>query len=764
MTYSPLNGLAVDGSIDLSKLGSGENTISTWKYYCDNDKVRLTWGFNSYPSYGTKITNVVFHFYDILRGYDETDTIEIEPRTTYNGTFTLNISYGTIAQNSLYLVLVSYKVKTDAGESIGETKYAGARWLLTNGVFNRAYLANSDSSIQDYNDFVTTAEASDDGYNDNTCVINNSTYKRYEFKDSVKDLIRIDLNSKWNQNYLKHDIEYRDQGVVWKDSDNASDDDKKYLSKKTATILDTQLKLSVTDSINDNFPFELNAESIEHTFTLNQDNKGGLSHDALNIIGNLDALKEVTTNDIFTPDDDSEYGNISTSSEGEKNWLDLSVISQGNTCKLTMKSGIHSQIAGASQKRTPKYSDCYEKFLSDDTFQKVFGYPKTDNPGVAIRVMFDRDGGGTWHDDKWWLYSYILSGSSVSQERELFYTSTHINQHLQFADYLGPVSEEINNKMSAPVIAFMKGGGGMPNNSLNCNDLIETDQYILVFWRGIDGKYYIVDIAKFGQSSSIIDDLVSLFESIYIYKSGPSTYSREIYQINTGDNSFVYMGDFEASIFANLDISCTKKQDDQDDQSVLYVKNSSNKYLDTLIKNTGTVLTGKNIINLNDIDKVSQFVSGVWFVVKTNQKETKQYSETITVKGTIEDVNTLSSLYEPVTNVLISDNKIYTEDGNKVAFSPANIYYCGSSNNDEPYPVTSTNEAASQYAALAEQFNVTSYKQTNQLLVNSTTTRDIAIWSPYISDDNSSAQLHFQGMPTVELKNLPGASNKFYGL
>jgi hypothetical protein len=96
MKYSPLNGLAVDGSINLSKLGSGENILSTWKYYCDNTQVRLTWGFDSYPVYGTRISNVTLHFYDILYGTEEIGSIEVEPRASYHGTFTLNILYGDL--------------------------------------------------------------------------------------------------------------------------------------------------------------------------------------------------------------------------------------------------------------------------------------------------------------------------------------------------------------------------------------------------------------------------------------------------------------------------------------------------------------------------------------------------------------------------------------------------------------------------------------------------------------------------------------------
>ena len=62
----------------------------------------------------------------------------------------------------------------------------------------------------------------------------------------IEDLIRIDLNSKWNQNYLKHDIEYRDSGVVWKDSDNASDDDCAFSARLAISLTFTLQELSIS--------------------------------------------------------------------------------------------------------------------------------------------------------------------------------------------------------------------------------------------------------------------------------------------------------------------------------------------------------------------------------------------------------------------------------------------------------------------------------------------------------------------------------------
>jgi hypothetical protein len=60
-------------------------------------------------------------------------------------------------------------------------KYAGARWLLTNGVFNKAYLTNSNYSVQDYNNFVGDTKATDSNYSDNQYPLSSPQHYRYEF-------------------------------------------------------------------------------------------------------------------------------------------------------------------------------------------------------------------------------------------------------------------------------------------------------------------------------------------------------------------------------------------------------------------------------------------------------------------------------------------------------------------------------------------------------------------------------------------------------
>jgi len=93
--------------------------------------------------------------------------------------------------------------------------------------------------------------------------------------------------------------------------------------------------------------------------------------------------------------------------------------------------------------------------------------------------------------------------------------------------------------------------------------------------------------------------------------------------------------------------------------------------------------------------------------VKTNDEQIKSYSDSITVKGTLEDYNTLLSLQDPISDVLLgSDGTIHAVDTDKVALNPSTIYWY---NGTKLYGVTSS-KADSTYKKLADCFIVTSYK------------------------------------------------------
>lgn len=143
MTYAELPGLTVNGAINLAKLGSGEINLNNWRYYCTEDTITLTWGFEAYLKVGQVIEDLHLEFYDIesrVKTYDFAPT----KKYNYNGMFTDVIGYQDGLQyQKLYLVIVNCRLNTKDSSGQNETKMF-ARWLLTTSLYNEQYFSTND--------------------------------------------------------------------------------------------------------------------------------------------------------------------------------------------------------------------------------------------------------------------------------------------------------------------------------------------------------------------------------------------------------------------------------------------------------------------------------------------------------------------------------------------------------------------------------------------------------------------------------------------
>lgn len=205
MPYGVLDWLAVSGSIDFSKVGTGEVDLTAWRYYCSGNIATLTWGLEAYPEPNKGISEVVMDFYD---NQGSAASWHVSGLTSYSGTFTeqitLGVRYssyrmtsrdaygqdyihagdvtednpevyldestgkpsppkdvkaatrvndaGTIYANALYLVriTVKYGPKDVLGEYSEDNKTAWKtywRWFWSNGMFNDSYYSVKDFDI-----------------------------------------------------------------------------------------------------------------------------------------------------------------------------------------------------------------------------------------------------------------------------------------------------------------------------------------------------------------------------------------------------------------------------------------------------------------------------------------------------------------------------------------------------------------------------------------------------------------------------------------
>lgn len=144
MPYGVLDYLAVSGSIDFSKVGSGQINLDTWKYYNSGNVSTLTWGLKAYPTANKGIAEVVFDFYD-NQGYAA--SYHIEGKSSYSGMFTEQIVLGQ--QNSSYrLNAVDAYGNNDyihAGASTSKDDSEGIIFLDVN---NKPHLLSEESSYK----------------------------------------------------------------------------------------------------------------------------------------------------------------------------------------------------------------------------------------------------------------------------------------------------------------------------------------------------------------------------------------------------------------------------------------------------------------------------------------------------------------------------------------------------------------------------------------------------------------------------------------
>ena len=139
-----LTHIATEGSIDLSKIGSGECNIVTWRYICTNDMVKLNWGLEDYPLDTDIITDTRMEFYDWNNIQDAID-FDTSPdwiiyfnQTNYTSINT-SISFGenTLKKRHIYIVKLARK-KNDNDEIIGW------RILITTPIYNELFQIHND--------------------------------------------------------------------------------------------------------------------------------------------------------------------------------------------------------------------------------------------------------------------------------------------------------------------------------------------------------------------------------------------------------------------------------------------------------------------------------------------------------------------------------------------------------------------------------------------------------------------------------------------
>lgn len=307
VTYFYDNGLkfgeipdeSVSGELNPDNINSGKMELNAWRYYVNNDRVLLTWGFESYPRENDVISEVSFSFYDVAYNTLKWKFFTKE-RVSYNGEFNENFdisnfisdssNYNTsVIPNKLFYVDISWKYNSQERHTY--------RWMLITGLYNPSYYGNSEyPTIKDYDSFLDcyyTLDNTNYIYNSkaqpeyfpvctetnvsvvdeqNTPIIAEIISDKKDYKgwkeakkqDDIKDKLRIPSNYfNYNISYSFSNIQISNIPELVQKGDRifTKIDDEVHQLTQGYNFENTLVKANINYLINQDYPININVES-----------------------------------------------------------------------------------------------------------------------------------------------------------------------------------------------------------------------------------------------------------------------------------------------------------------------------------------------------------------------------------------------------------------------------------------------------------------------------------------------------------------------
>lgn len=307
VTYFYDNGLkfgeipdeSVSGELNPDNINSGKMELNAWRYYVNNDRVLLTWGFESYPRENDVISEVSFSFYDVAYNTLKWKFFTKE-RVSYNGEFNENFdisnfisdssNYNTsVIPNKLFYVDISWKYNSQERHTY--------RWMLITGLYNPSYYGNSEyPTIKDYDSFLDcyyTLDNTNYIYNSkaqpeyfpvctetnvsvvdeqNTPIIaeiisDKKDYKGWEKakkQDDIKDKLRIPSNYfNYNISYSFSNTQISNIPELVQKGDRifTNTDDEIHELTQGYNFKDTSVKANIDYLVSQDYPININVES-----------------------------------------------------------------------------------------------------------------------------------------------------------------------------------------------------------------------------------------------------------------------------------------------------------------------------------------------------------------------------------------------------------------------------------------------------------------------------------------------------------------------
>lgn len=639
MTYAQLLGLTTSGTINLAKLGSGEINLNTWRYYCTQDVITLTWGFEAYLKSGQIIEDLQFEFYD---AETQTNTYTYSParKYSYNGTFNDILGYqdGLIYQK-LYLVIIKCKLNTLDDKNNPEIR-TFARWLLTTPLYNKHYF-----DTQDYFNLTNL--------NDNT---------------NFTGLNDINLGI----NYYKEDLSKSPEVFIQQYSPSFSDKQDQIIEGYRTNNIACQIHTTV-DCVNaNNYPFSINSSRYEIQLEADENNSN-IEWNGL-IAGSQEVPPSLKLDSTSHSQDDWQNKNTN-----------VLLVNMQSHNRIFIRYKIPSFVLGKklSTPRTITLNNILSKYTSSDRQAEIFGAEvvSDQNPPFALQLVFREQYREHKHNNERGYgyfpiefqdlnYRFMRTPATYTAYtiREYTHPTTTYYAKDKWTEFTAEAVKEVLG--FNPIVIFMTfntaqstgdfGDYFKPSNGY----MRSADKPIksLALW--FDGANYgMVDgwSSKFYGTGSLMDLIYSDLRQFYVRQAKPN--NTQGYLVDPESSSYVAGG----SAVVNVQIKGAFKIKSEQDALPEYLSD-----ITATISNINN--TSKANLDKDTIQKLSNLMQ--FQINETASIDIPiQFQEQVAdMSSTFGMVQQLFDNPEISTPVILDDGKIYQTDSNGNAISELKIY------------------------------------------------------------------------------------------
>lgn len=729
MTYAPLTGLTTNGTVNISKLGTGSIEVNNWRYYCNPASMTLTWGLESYPLTGTWINNVTIEFYDVLNNTDvPVKTIIPSRKRSYNGVFTETIPFdNSISRGNLYLARITCTIGKNSTSDM-EVRLLGYRWMLTTNLYNSMYFSSNS---------------------------NNFTNDYYNLTDEqLLDVNTISLDLTVSNKSSKAIGNTTIYGSTWA------------TETSSATVLDKRkaINTTITDTLEsssgirnkDNYPFTLDQDALTTTYKLLDGSKMQLGN--ITFYGQRGAFNDIVI------DKEGEL-NPSTTINDKYDKHQYTITQDGET--VTVHTRMLSQLVGNAVIREVSIAHPFVPFITEDNFGNIFGYNYLDGDnkslGAYAKNSFSitaaaRERSG--HGDEHWMRLYSVgrvNHGDLSSEWKVREEHQHGDSPRDFyiSSYWDSYSQSIKDVLGNVVCVAFQGAtlysgadGWDWNDYFNRVALVDQDyrgRYQMLLW--YTGSRFVFVRMFFsyydGNCTEMPQVVLNTFKDFYIMSDDGGMVRLKV----LSPDNYSYNDDYKSTILYSIQ---TVKNGDN---SMLVHGNEV--YKDKMSRNVEKIIISDSLVN-NSQDIIDQLVRLATFTAPSSSSKTTEFTIEVSTLGMQSDyISNNSLITSGIDTALVANDQVYERDSNNQAFLSSSIYYVDS---------TGVIEASkSSMANYVRNLKVGKVGGRTTLIAKGATSGAV----DYIIQENKSKDsrttVHFGGVPVIDipLKVPSGASTKY---